>query len=76
MKNSKINQFVMAVLNIIGIMAGCLGLYYILCTYTHVAFTFANVEMWVGCGAIAVISVVMAYLFKKNRKQELAAEAA
>ena len=76
MKNTKINQFVMAVLNIIGIMAWSLGFYYILCTYTHVAFTFANVEMWGGCDAIAVVSVVIAYLFKKNRKEELAAEAA
>ena len=76
MKNTKANQFVMAVLNIIGIMAGCLGFYYILCTYTHVAFTFANIEMWVGCSAIAVVSVVIAHLFKKNRKQEIAAEAA
>ena len=26
--------------------------YYILCTYMHAAFTFANVEMWGGCSAI------------------------
>ena len=69
MKN---NTFVMAVINIIAIMAGCLGVYYILCAFTNVAFTFANVEMWVGISTIAVVSVVIAHLFKANRKQELA----
>ena len=76
MKNNKTNLFAKAAIQIAAILAACIGVYYILCTYTHVAFTFANVEMWIGCGAIAVVSVVIAHLFKKNRKQELAAEAA
>ena len=76
MKNIKTNLFTMAALKIVAIVTGCLGLYYILCSYNHVAFTLANVELWVGCIAIAVITVLVNHLFKEIRKQDLAAAAA
>lgn len=73
MKNIKANSFAMTAFMIAAIMAGCLGLYFVLCIYTHVAFTLMNAELWVGIGAIAVVFAVVAHVFKENRKQELAA---
>ena len=70
MKNTNAKLFAMVALKIAAILAACIGVYYIVCAYTHVAFTFANVEMWIGCSTIAVVSVVIAHLFKEIRKQE------
>ena len=76
MKNNKANLFAMAAIQIAAILAACIGVYYILCAYTHVAFSFANIEMWIGCTTIAVVSVVIAHLYKEIRKQERIAVAA
>ena len=76
MKNNKTNLFAMAAIQIAAILAACIGVYYTLCAYTNVAFSFANIEMWIGCTTIAVVSVVIAHLYKEIRKQERIAVAA
>ena len=76
MKNTNAKLFAMVALKIAVILSACIGVYYTLCAYTNVAFSFANIEMWIGCTTIAVVSVLIAHLFKEIRKQERIAVAA
>ena len=59
MKNTNAKLFAMVALKIAVILSACIGVYYILCAYTHVAFSFANVEMWIGCSTIALNIIII-----------------